>query len=142
MLYAGHALDQNRDVFVFPGPESDPAFSGSRELLADGATEVLCGEDILREYRDEKEPKRETVTYLFDDLLAAKQQPQAALADAAANLSAAQLTVWEALSAEATSVAELEVRTGMATSVLFSVLTELELEGLIESLPGKRYRRS
>ena len=50
MIYATHALDQNRDLFVYPGPEGTVEFAGSRELIEDGARAVVCGEDILAEY--------------------------------------------------------------------------------------------
>ena len=141
MLYAGHALDQNRDVFVYPGPEGDARFAGGRELLSDGAIPVTCGEDVLAEYGGARPEQREAVTYLFDDLLpAAEASKTAALADAAAGLSPAESAVLNALSTQPLSVAELEDRTGLSTAELFSILTALELEGLADSLPGKRYR--
>ena len=141
MLYAGHALDQNRDVFVYPGPEGDARFAGGHELLADGAIPATCGEDVLSEYGGARPTNRETVTYLFDDLLPAAQPPQtAALADVTAGLSPTETAVLSALSTQPLSVAELEERTGFSTAELFSILTTLELEGLAESLPGKRYK--
>ena len=47
-MYATHAKNQNRDVFVCPGPKDDPAFAGGWDLIADGAKAVECGEDIFR----------------------------------------------------------------------------------------------
>lgn len=140
MLYAGHAIDQNRDVFVYPGAPGDPKFEGSRELLADGAAPATCGEDVLAEYRGAVRPKREPVTYLFEDCTP-REEPVLALADVTAQLTAKQLAVWEVLTTQPLSVAELEERTGFSTAELFGVLTELELEGFANSLPGKRYTR-
>lgn len=146
MLYAGHALDQNRDVFVYPGPEGDSRFAGGQELLADGAIPVKCGEDVLAEYGEARPKQRERVTYLFEDLAPKEEAPEeapkaAALADAAEQLSPGEAAVLDALCKTPLSVAELEARTGLPTGQLFSILTTLELEGLAESLPGKRYLR-
>lgn len=33
VMYASYAKDQNRDVFVWPGPQGDPAFAGGWDLL-------------------------------------------------------------------------------------------------------------
>ena len=143
--YAGHALDQNRDVFVYPGPPgaggSGPEFAGSRALIADGARAVTCGEDILADY--EKGAEAAVPVYdLFADLPVPPQpEPSLALADVAAGLSPQAGQVLEALGTAPLSVSELAEKTGLPASSLLGILTELELEELAESLPGKRYRR-
>ena len=147
--YATHALDQNRDVFVYPGPQgagaSAPEFAGSRALIADGARAVTCGEDILADYESAgQEPLAPPIYDLFDDLpLPAAEQPEAlpSLADVTAGLSPQAKQVLEALGTEPLSVADLADKTGLPASSLLGILTELELEELADSLPGKRYRR-
>jgi len=47
---ARFALEQNRDVFIIPGPISHPNFRGSHALIRQGATLVTRPEDILEEY--------------------------------------------------------------------------------------------
>jgi len=47
---ARHAMDQNRDLFVVPGPIDHPNFKGSHELIRQGATLVTTPEEILEEY--------------------------------------------------------------------------------------------
>ena len=47
---ARFALEQNRDVFVIPGPISHPNFRGSHALIRQGATLVTRPEDIFEEY--------------------------------------------------------------------------------------------
>jgi DNA processing protein len=44
------ALEQNRDVFVVPGPISHPNFFGSHQLIRQGAELVTKPEDILESY--------------------------------------------------------------------------------------------
>lgn len=148
--YANHALDQNRDVFVYPGPPgagaSAPEFAGSRALIEDGARAVTCGEDILADYEAGAAPDL-PVYNLFDGLTPdipdqpEQPEPVSALADAASGLAPAVKQVLNALGTEPLSVAELAEKTGLPASSLLGILTELELEELAESLPGKRYRR-
>lgn len=145
MIYASHALDQNRDVFVYPGSAVAEEFSGSRALLEDGARAVTCGEDILADYSGNFDASSFPPIYdLFEDLplpAQEKGEPVPALADAAAQLSPQAKQVLDALGHEPLSVAQLEEKTGLPASALLGVLTELELDGFAESLPGKRYTR-
>lgn len=64
------------------------------------------------------------------------------LDDVGKRVSPQALQVWKALGRDPMSVASLAEATGLPASVLLGLLTELELEGLAESLPGKRYIRS
>jgi len=47
MATARFALEQNRDVFVVPGPARHPHFEGSHKLLKEGAQLVTHASDIL-----------------------------------------------------------------------------------------------
>ncbi len=145
MIYATRALDQNRDLFIYPGPEGAAEFAGSRELIEDGAYAVACGEDILAEYGGELQAKPQSPVYdLFEDLTVPMQierEAVPALADITAQLSPQARQVLEALGREPIDIAGLEEKTGLPAAALLGVLTELELEGLAESLPGKRYLR-
>lgn len=47
---ARHALDQNRDVFVIPGPISHPSYIGSNQLIRQGAELVTKPEEILESF--------------------------------------------------------------------------------------------
>lgn len=53
LITASHALDQNRDVYAVPGAIDAPASEGTNRLIQEGAAKlVMCGEDILCEWRD------------------------------------------------------------------------------------------
>ena len=47
---ARFTLEQNRDLFVVPGPARHPNFAGSHELLRAGATLVINTAQILENY--------------------------------------------------------------------------------------------
>ncbi len=149
MIYARHALEQNRDVFVYPGPEDSPEYSGSRALLLDGAKAVTCGEEVLEEYDRryametsglfsrpdtdfegglDRETERERELVFCDPGDGEELGPEAE-------------KVLTALGGETLTISQLEERTGMGAGALLSLLTELELEGRVESASGKRYRR-
>jgi len=44
---AAHALEQNREVFIVPGPINHPNYVGSHRLIRDGATLITGASDIL-----------------------------------------------------------------------------------------------
>lgn len=144
VMYASHAKDQNRDVFVYPGPKDDPAFAGGWGLIADGAKAVERGEEVLEEY-DQRFEDLGRVIPLFEkesDAPAIEEEVLPALADSgASSLSEEQAAVFGVLRREPQGVAQLEEATGFSTGKLLGTLTELELLGLAESYPGKRYRK-
>ncbi|MEK7195265.1 MAG: DNA-processing protein DprA [Patescibacteria group bacterium] len=61
---ARFALDQNREIFVVPGPISHPNFIGSNQLIRSGATLVTKPEEILEDLGVETEQKENPRAYL------------------------------------------------------------------------------
>jgi DNA processing protein len=47
---ARFAFEQNRDVFVVPGPITHQNFKGSHALIRQGAELIVCAEDVLESY--------------------------------------------------------------------------------------------
>lgn len=167
ILYAGHAADQNRDVFVVPGPQGDPDFAGGEALVRDGAKEVRSAQDILEEYPPARLRRRH---YRPVSLPLAQPSPRTG--------SPGQQTweehrqpmppIWQreeeqvpreprpvqpepegeageilrALGGDVLSLEELSRKSGLAVGPLLAQMTQLELMGLVESLPGKRYQRA
>jgi len=149
MIYARHALEQNRDVFVYPGPPDVAEYEGSRALLRDGAKAVTCGEDILEEYGyrysaapREIFPSDPDYDGLFDEMELPEElafgDPGTAGEGSGAGPEASQILA--ALEGATLTVSQLEERTGLNAGTLLSHLTELELEGRVESVSGRRYR--
>lgn len=147
IIYARHALDQNRDVFIWPGEEKSrdsESFAGGRELLEEGAMAAYSGEDILAEYGGEPVSPPQVESGLFDEieLPVRDRRPAPVLADVSEDLSPEARQVLAALGREPVSIAQLGERTGLSAAALLGILTELEVEGMANSLPGKRYTRS
>jgi DNA processing protein len=46
---ARFTLEQNREIFVVPGPAANPNYKGSHNLIRDGAGLVTCAKDILND---------------------------------------------------------------------------------------------
>ncbi len=57
LVTARLALEENRDVFVIPGPVSHPNFKGSHQLIRSGAELITRPEEILEAFGIETERK-------------------------------------------------------------------------------------
>ncbi|OGY98965.1 MAG: DNA protecting protein DprA [Candidatus Liptonbacteria bacterium RIFCSPLOWO2_01_FULL_52_25] len=68
LVTARLALEENRDVFVIPGPVTHPNFKGSHELIRSGATLVTRPEDILEAFGIESEQKNTNEADLENDV--------------------------------------------------------------------------
>lgn len=141
VMYARFAKEQDRDVFVWPGERDSAAFAGGWDLIADGAKAVSRGEDILEEYAHRFQGLHKIVP-LFPQNGSFQEEPLAALADPGQpQLTPEQAVALDALGEAPQSVARLEEAVGFPAGKLLGALTELELMGLAEACPGKRYRR-
>ena len=142
VMYASYAKDQNRDVFVWPGPQGDPAFAGGWDLLEDGAKAVERGEEILEEFQYRSAGRGKIISLPAPRAWRAEEAAIPVLADPGLPaLSQAQAAVLAALTDTPQAVAQLEEAAGLPAGQLLGALTELELLGLAQSHQGKRYSR-
>ena len=143
VMYASYAKDQNRDVFVWPGPQGDPAFAGGWDLLEDGAKAVERGEEILEEFQYRSAGRGKIISLPAPRVWQAEEEAAIpVLADPGLPaLSQAQAAVLAALTDTPQTVAQLEEATGLPAGQLLGALTELELLGQARSHQGKRYSR-
>ena len=142
VMYASYAKDQNRDVFVWPGPQGDPAFAGGWDLLEDGAKAVERGEEILEEFQYRFAGRGKIISLPASRAWRAEEAAIPVLADPGLPaLSQAQAAVLAALTDTPQAVAQLEEAAGLPAGQLLGALTELELLGLAQSHQGKRYSR-
>ena len=142
VMYASYAKDQNRDVFVWPGPQGDPAFAGGWDLLEDGAKAVERGEEILEEFQYRFAGRGKIISLPAPRAWQAEEAAIPVLADPGLPaLSQAQAAVLAALTDTPQAVAQLEEAAGLPAGQLLGALTELEVLGLAQSHQGKRYSR-
>ena len=126
MTSVQHALDQGKDVFVYPGDPNSAYFEGNHQLLREGGLYFTSAEDILNDL------------HWLDNPSAVRQNSDCS-ADRKAS-SPEDASVLCALEKGILSFEQLLNATGLDPSVLMSTLTILQIRGLIESLPGKYYQ--
>ncbi|MFO8034219.1 MAG: DNA-processing protein DprA [Candidatus Bipolaricaulota bacterium] len=120
LITAERALEQGKDVLAVPGPITSEASAGTNRLLQDGASPVTCVEDVVEELGG-------VGKHHF--------QPSLPLPTGDA------LTVYEALSSEMLDTSELMAHTGLSHALVSQALLELQMAGLVEEQPGRRYAR-
>jgi DNA processing protein len=122
LITARLALEQGREVFAIPGSIHSPLSKGCHALIKQGAKLVESAQDVLEELR------------LPGLAPPALRHPERARAADAQRL-------LEALGHDPCDLETLAARSGLAAARLAALLTELELEGAVEALPGGRFQR-
>jgi len=119
-ITARFALEANRDLFVLAGPPWDRRFAGNRRLAREGAAVVQDGEEIVL--------RMGGVPALIEDA----PDPIVALQGGRRDLAALLLE-------GPRTVDQLCRDLPFSPQEVFSLLTTLELEGVIREQPGKVY---
>lgn len=126
MTSVHHALDQGKDVFVYPGEPESEHFEGNHQLLREGGIYFTSADDILEDL------------HWLDNHSTVRQNIDCSIGSPA--VSPEQAAVIRALEPGKLSFGQLLDKTGLETSVLMSTLTVLQISGQIEALPGKQYQ--
>ena len=135
LITARLANEQGRDVFVIPGNPTFDNYKGSNELLRDGAIPLLSANDIFNQYIA-KYPDYIDVDKAFaEDVTANVKKTQKNLQ---LGLSNEAKIVYNNLNKQKFTLDDL-IDLDLSDDQLISVLTELEIEGLIKALPGGMY---
>lgn len=129
LITARHALEQGREVFAVPGSIQNPMVRGCHELIRQGARLVECNEDILEEIRH-------LVTIVADD----SRQSETA-GDNDEGLDGTSRLLLDNIGYEPVHVDALIESANLPPGVALSALSNLEIAGLIESLPGGTFIR-
>lgn len=123
LITARMALDQGREVFAIPGSIHSPLSKGCHQLIKQGAKLVESAQDILEEFGHFQLPRSATPTASSN----------------AKNSAAEQLLM--TMGFDPVDINLLAERAALDISTLNAQLLTLELEGLIEMLPGGIYQR-
>jgi DNA processing protein len=132
LITARLALDYGREVFAIPGSIHNPLARGCHHLIRQGAKLVEEAADILIEL----------APLLEAEGVELAPEPVAESAEEApATRDPSYEKLLNALGFSPTPIGDLSTRTSLTTAELSSMLLLLELEGLVEALPGGRYSR-
>lgn len=155
MLTAAHAITQNRDLFAVPASILAEIGSGCNYLLTQGAEPAVSGEDILLRYVDiygyPLEPVHGRQTSLFGEAaeesasshgrskakVKSEQDKKAKSTAIPQFLNEKQQMVVKMVAEKSMNVSELCEESGISAGELLSLITQLELFGLVELLPGR-----
>jgi DNA processing protein len=132
LITARCATDFGREVFAIPGSIHNPLARGCHWLIRQGAKLVEEAADILVELAPQL-----TLELAEPTALAPVEDVQA---NAVAN-DPSYANLLATLDFSPTSIADIGLRVQLTTAELSSMLLVLELEGLVEALPGGRYAR-
>jgi len=121
LITASCAAEQGREVFAVPGPITSPLSKGTSELLKKGANLVGGVEDILEELGIEgrREFKKRTIDF--------------------SQLNEQERKIMEILEKESLSVDELCRRLGWESGEVGSLLSLLEIKGIVKNLGDGSY---
>ena len=126
MVTVTHALNQGKEVFVYPGDPVSPHFEGNRQLLREGAIYFTSAADILEDMKWLDNP--------------ADHVQNIGCAISADGLPPAEKAIWQALQTGPMSFEQLSSGTGLSPAELMSSLTMMQVRGIVESLPGKIFQ--
>ncbi len=127
LITANFATEYGRQVFAVPGRVDSPGSKGCHDLIKKGAKLCEGAEDILSEFE-----------YLFP----ASNRPASAAETGvlpALELSANEQKVYDALSADESSMDEVIRRSGLPSSAVSVALLSLEMKRVVKQLPGKLF---
>ena len=148
---ANDAADYGREVFALPGSVDAPGSQLPHKLIAEGAHLVTCGADVLcvlapqlaqqiRAEKKQEEPKRKTKSAAKKET-PREEAPKQAVMPIPEGIGSEERAVLEALAAGEKEFDELSEETAIDAMTLGAVLMGLEMDGLIDALPGLRYAR-
>ena len=128
LITARCSIEQGRDVFALPGSIHNPQVKGCHQLIREGAKLV------------------EEVAHILDELTAwleaptpIEPNPDPAVEDSSLDPEYRELL--EQMGYDPVSLDELAARSGLTVAELSSMLLRLELNDLIQSLPGGLFQR-
>ncbi len=116
LITARLGLEQNRDVLAVPGSIHNPQARGCHYLLQQGAKLVTVVNDVFTELG-------------MDNFMAKAVKQNETLASENKNLV-------KCIEFEATTVDQIVARSGLSIETVICKLTELELQGVINAVPG------
>ena len=125
LISARLAAEQGREVFAIPGSVLNPLSRGCHKLIREGAVLVESPDDVLIELAPQ-----------LHSVMSGVMNGPSPADPTRKETDPLRLKVIEAMGFEVVNVDQISVLSGIPYAELSVVLTEMELDGLIESVPG------
>lgn len=122
LITAGHAADQGREIFAVPGNIDSLYSKGTNALIRDGAKITTCLDDIIEEILELKEKAIKNNNTI--DL---------------STLNDEEMKIINCLILGEKTVYEIKLESGLETSMSLTLLTFLEMKGIVRQLPGNKF---
>ncbi len=155
---ASYAISQGKDIWVLPPSDIfDPRYNGNKKLLYDGAVPIYSPDDILKEYFEnyghkpvferpsdyavlggpEKEKKASSARESFGESPPQEEKPFSPEPE----LLGLDKLVYDALKEAGMPLAADDIAEAVGTDIsdVLTVITELEIEGIVSSESGQTY---
>ena len=139
LITARLAVQQGREVFAVPGPADSPLSAAPLRLISQGAKMARSLADILPELPpgcQDRQPAAPAPSGKGERLPSRDGAPLRAVV-----LAQTHKKILELLGSETRTVAELGAEAGLDLSGLTQILFEMELQDLVEAVPGQRYAK-
>jgi len=126
LITANIANSYNRDVFAFPGRTTDKYSQGCNHLIRTHQADIIeSAQDLLYLMRWDEKQKKSIQTKIFRDFTDDERRVMDSFGDS-----------------DMVSIDHIIGQTDMNTSKLASILLDLEFDGVLTALPGKRYKKN
>ncbi len=124
LITATHALEQGKDVFALPGNINSIFSSGTNKLIKDGARPLLEIDDIIEEIYELRELKEKNMSNNKNTIDYSEY-------------SETEIKILKILEEGPMHCDSISYRTNLDISNIISILTILELKGVIRELSGR-----
>jgi DNA processing protein len=121
LITVDFALEQGRDVYAVPGCITNPFSQGCHKLIQQGAKLVASIEDILEDYGLTLEKKHTNDNKVTE-------------------MSLEEQTLMGYLGVSPIGIDQIVQKSGWEVSRIACIMLGLEIKGLIENMPGKRFK--